>query len=187
MIEDIYAHAAGAFEERVARVPEGHWQKTSACCPDWTVHDLVNHVVNENRWIPPLIEGSTIADVGNSLDGDLLGDDPLAAWRRASVAVASSIRVPENMARTVELSSGPKLGSEYLAEVVADQIIHTWDLAASIDADTALPSELVEFATATLTPLAELWRSAGALGPPVEVPADADAQTKLLALLGRRT
>jgi uncharacterized protein (TIGR03086 family) len=186
MIDDVYAHAASTFEDRLSRVPDGHWQQTSACCPDWTVHDLVNHVVNENRWIPPLIEGATMADVGDSLSGDLLGDDALRAYRDARAAVAASIRVPENMSRTVGLSSGPKLGSEYLAEVVADQIVHTWDLAASIDADTALPPELVDFATATLTPLAELWRSAGVLGPPVDVPDDADAQTKLLALLGRR-
>jgi len=186
MIENVYETAASEFEARLAQAPAGHWDTTSACCPDWTVRDLVNHVVSENRWIPPLIEGSTIADVGDSLSGDLLGDDPLAAWRHASSAVASSIRAPENMSRSVELSSGTRLGSEYLAEVLSDQIIHTWDLAASIDADTNLPAELVDFARATLTPLAEAWRSAGVLGPPVEVPADAGALTALLALLGRR-
>jgi uncharacterized protein (TIGR03086 family) len=185
-IEDVYALAARAFEERLARVPDGHWQKTSFCCPDWTVHDLVNHVVNENRWIPPLIQGSTIADVGESLSGDLLGDDALRAWQSASADVASSLTVPVNMSRTVELSSGAKSGADYVAEVLSDQIIHTWDLAASIGADTVLPTDLVEFATATLTPLAELWRSAGVLGPPVDVRDDADAQTRLLALLGRR-
>ena len=40
------------------------------------MRDLVNHVVGEDRWTVPLVEGRTIADVGSSLDGDLLGDDP---------------------------------------------------------------------------------------------------------------
>jgi uncharacterized protein (TIGR03086 family) len=186
MIEDVYARAAREFEARVAQVSAGDWQKTTRCCPDWTIRDLVNHVVGENRWILPLVGGSTIADVGESLSGDLLGDDALAAWKQASDDVASAIRDPENMARAVELSSGQTVGSAYVVEVVSDQIIHTWDLASSIDADTALPDELVEFASATLTPLAEAWRQAGVLGPPVDVQDDADAQTKLLAMLGRR-
>ena len=39
---------------------------------------LVNHVVYEDVWTVPLMEGATIAEVGDRFEGDLLGDDPVA-------------------------------------------------------------------------------------------------------------
>jgi len=185
-LDEHYRLGADAFGSRLELVPSEAWAQTTRCCPDWTVHDLVNHVVNETMWIPPLLLGETIADVGDRLDGDLISNDPLGAWRRASGDVLEAMAAPGALDRAVELSSGPTTGAKYMAEVLSDQIIHTWDLATSTDADPVLDPALVTFARQTLEPLAELWRQAGALGPPIEVADDADDQTKLLALLGRR-
>ena len=60
-------------------------------CAEWDVHQLVNHVVGEDRWTRPLVDGMTIADVGNSLDGDLLGDDPFAAARTAADEAVAAV------------------------------------------------------------------------------------------------
>ena len=49
---------------------------------EWNVRELVNHVVGEDAWTVPLMRGATIAEVGDSLDGDLLGERP-ARDRRA--------------------------------------------------------------------------------------------------------
>jgi uncharacterized protein (TIGR03086 family) len=185
-IQDTYRRSAEEFGARLQKVAPDAWDQTTRCCPDWTIRDLVNHVVNENKWIPPLLAGKTIADVGNSLDGDLLGNDPIQAYRRASTDVLDAMGRDGSLERTVQLSSGPTPAEHYLAEVLSDQIIHTWDLASSIGTGETLDPSLVEFAGATLRPLAEMWRAGGALGPPVEVDAGADDQTKLLALLGRR-
>lgn len=186
-VEDLYDRSVAEFENRLQQVPEDAWGKTTRCCPDWTVRDLVNHVVNENKWISLLVAAKTIEEVGNSLDGDLLGHDPLAAWRQASAEVRDAIRASGALERTVQLSSGPTPATEYLSEVLSDQIIHTWDLASSIGVGERLDPDLVEFAAATLEPLAEKWRAAGALGVPVDVGDSADRQAKLLALLGRRS
>lgn len=185
-IEEICRRSAEEFEKRLRSVPADAWDQTTKCCPDWTIRDLVNHVVNENKWVPPLLAGKTIADVGGSLDGDLLGDDPLNAYREASRQVLDAIGAEGARGRTVQLSSGPTSAENYVAEVVSDQIIHTWDLASSIGTGETLPDDILGFAGATLRPLAEMWRKGGALGPPVDVGDDADEQTKLLALLGRR-
>ena len=185
-LDEHYRLGANAFSSRLELVPADAWTRTTRCCPDWTVHDLVNHVANETMWVPPLLRGETIVDVGDRFDGDLISSDPLDAWRRAANGVLDVISAPEALDRTVELSSGPTTGAKYVAEVFSDQIIHTWDLATSIDADPVLDPALVTFARQTLEPLAEMWRKAGALGPPVEVADDADDQTRLLALLGRR-
>jgi uncharacterized protein (TIGR03086 family) len=181
-----YRLGADAFGSMLERVPSDAWARTTRCCPDWSVHDLVNHVVNETMWIPPLLKGETITDVGDRLDGDLISHDPVDAWRQAAGDVVEALAEPGTLDRTVELSSGPTTGAKYVAEVLSDQIIHTWDLATSIGADPVLDPTLVTFARQTLEPLAEMWRQAGALGPPVEVADDADDQTRFLALLGRR-
>jgi hypothetical protein len=68
-----------------------------------------------------------------------------------------------------------------------DVIIHTWDLARAIGADERLGAGLVTFAQATLEPRVEAWRTAGALGPAIDLPRGADPQTAFLAMVGRRS
>src|SRR5215470_13737883 len=66
-------------DRRVRAVGADQWSDSTPCS-EWNVHELVNHLVNELRWMPPLLEGKSIADVGDSLDGDLLGSDPIGVW-----------------------------------------------------------------------------------------------------------
>jgi hypothetical protein len=49
-----------------------------------------------------------------------------------------------------------------------------------------MPSEEVQTITSSLAPIADTMRQRGVFGPEVEVPSDADPQSKLLGLLGRR-
>ncbi|MFN2588085.1 MAG: TIGR03086 family metal-binding protein [Actinomycetota bacterium] len=180
-----FESALERFGERLAAAGDDSWGAPTPCS-EWDVRALVNHVVSELAWIPPLLDGKHIADVGDRLDGDLLGDDPPAAWRqvaRDALVAASTEGAPE---RTVHLSAGDASADRYLAEVTADVVVHTWDLARSIGADERLDPTLVEFAEATLRPLIDSWRAAGLLGYEIELPEIADRQTALLALLGRR-
>ena len=58
-------------------VGEDQWGAPTPCA-DWDVRELVNHVAGEDLWTAPLLEGSTIEEVGDRFDGDLLGDDPIS-------------------------------------------------------------------------------------------------------------
>jgi uncharacterized protein (TIGR03086 family) len=150
---------------------------------------LVQHVVNECRWIRPLIDGLTIAEVGDRLDGDLLGADPKGAWRDASAEALATIGPAEALAGTVHLSFGDRSGDQYLSQVACDIAIHTWDLARGIGGDDRLDPEVVAAAQDELDTWGadiEAWRAAGAFGPAVESPPGVDAQTRLLGMLGRR-
>ena len=153
---------------------------------DWDVRALVNHLLNENLWAPPLLDGLTIADVGDRFDGDQLGDDPSAAWSAAASASVAAVSAAGALDRTVHVSFGDISGREYVSQLTCDHLIHGWDLARAIGLDDQLDQELVEWAYDFISPQVEGWRSAGAFGPEVEVPAGASRQDQLLGLTGRR-
>ena len=48
------------------------------------------------------------------------------------------------MSRTVHLSFGDVTGEEYARQLVADLLIHGWDLARAIGADETLDADLVD-------------------------------------------
>ena len=110
-------------------------------CADWDVRQLVNHVVGEDRWTKPLVEGLTIAEVGDALDGDLLGEEPSVAARAAAEEAIAAVEVRLPDGGTVHLSYGEENIGEYLWQLTADHLIHGWDLAAATGQDRALDAE----------------------------------------------
>jgi len=137
-----YRRATDAFGRRVALITEEQWGGSTPCT-EWSVRDLVAHVLNEQLWIPPLVNGYTISDVGDRLDGDQLGGDALGAWRRAQADVVKTIAIDGALERIVNLSSGARSAADYLAEVTVDTLIHTWDLARALGDDERLDDRLV--------------------------------------------
>ncbi|GAA0380983.1 TIGR03086 family protein [Acrocarpospora corrugata] len=172
------------FEERVHAVGEDQW-RLSTPCSDWNVRMLVNHITGENMWTAPLMAGQTIADMGDAFDGDLLGSDPVKAFDAAAEQAVMAMHEPGAMDRTVHLSFGDVPGSEYAAQLFADILIHSWDLARAAHGDERLDPELVAACAAWFADEENLYRDAGLIAPRVGVPADADQQTRLLAAFGR--
>jgi uncharacterized protein (TIGR03086 family) len=181
----MYRRAIEQFGQRVQEVGDDQWTNSTPCT-EWDVRALVNHVVSEDKWVAPLLEGQTIEQVGTRLDGDLLGDDPKGAWKQTHADASNAVGAEGVTERTVSLSRGPTPAEDYLREVAADNVVHAWDLAKGIGGDTKLDPELVTFAYEFFEPQVEIWRSFGALGPEVPIPMDADRQTKLLGMVGRK-
>ncbi len=183
-VPELYRRAMEQFGELLRGVRDDQWPAPTPCT-EWNVRDLANHVIGENRWVPHMMDGKTVADVGDALDGDLLGDDPAGEWDRAAKEALASVQEPGALERTVHLSFGDFPGRYYISQVLSDHVIHAWDLARALGASEELDPELVEFAYEELVPQFEQWRSAGAFGPKVEAGEGADLQTKLLAEAGR--
>lgn len=156
-------------------------------CTEWTVRDLVNHLVSEQLWVPSLVrDGCMIEEVGDTFEGDLLGPDPAASWDTAAHSAREALAAPGALERTVHLSYGDTPATAYCAQMVADLVVHAWDLSRAIGFEERLPEELVGFAVEEITPYAGDLEKSGLFGAPVEPPAGADTQTRLLCLLGRR-
>jgi len=181
----MFRSAVGEFDARVRQIGDDQWQ---AATPDedWAVRDLVNHVVGEDLWAPPLLAGSTLAEVGDRFDGDVLGPDPKAAWRAASAKALQAVEDDGAMDRIVHLSFGDFPGSQYALQLFADHLIHAWDLARAIGADERLDAGLVESCATWFGAMEDAYRDAGLIGTRPPVPGNADAQTLLLARFGRR-
>jgi uncharacterized protein (TIGR03086 family) len=182
----MFSQAVGEFDARVRVIGDGQWQ---AATPNegWNVRDLVNHVTGEDLWAPPLLAGSTIAEVGDRFDGNVLGADPLAAWIAASAGAVRAAGQDGAMDRIVHLSFGDFPGREYTQQLVAEHLIHAWDLARAIGADERLDGELIESCASWFDAVEDAYRNAGVIAARTPVAGDADAQTVLLARFGRRS
>jgi uncharacterized protein (TIGR03086 family) len=84
-----------------------------------------------------------------------------------------------------------RVGRYTLEEAVAtfcigDVLVHTWDLARATGLDETLDADEVCGLYAAMEPMDDVLRQSGQYGPRVDVPGDADEQTKLIAFTGRR-
>ena len=183
-VKAFFSRVLDQMSERIHAIKDDQWTLPTPCT-EWDVRALVNHIAGECLWMPPLFEGKTVADVGDALNGDILGDDPRARWDRAArESLAGLEGVP--VGSTVHLSYGDVTAAYYASEVGSDLTVHAWDVARAIGADERLDDELVRHAMEDLGPKIDQWRAGGAFGPAVPVGADADLQTKLLAQTGRK-
>ena len=181
----LFQRAAEGFGRHVHAILEHQWHDPTPC-DEWDVRVLVNHVTVEQLWVPPLAQGSTVADVGGRFDGDQLGDDPVARWDEVVRASVAAFGAPGALAGTVMLSAGERPTTEYCWEMTTDALIHSWDLARGIGADERLDAELAEVIYERTLPIADHLQETGLFAPPVPVPDDAPLQTRLLAIFGRR-
>jgi uncharacterized protein (TIGR03086 family) len=182
---DKFQRSLDGFDQRVAAVRDDQWQAPTPCS-EWDVRALVGHVTSEQLWAPSMLAGRTMAEVGDRFDGDVLGDDPRAAWREAAAGAREAAASSKALDGMVHVSYGDVPAERYLTEMTLDAVVHAWDLARATGGDERLDPELVELALALVEPNLELLAASGLFGAPLEVPAGADPQTRLLALLGRR-
>jgi uncharacterized protein (TIGR03086 family) len=184
-LPEVHARSLEVTRVFVAGVGDAQWGDVSVC-DEWTVRELVNHVVTGNWWAMELAGGKTIDEVGDRYDGDVLGDDPVAAYDASAAAAAAAFAAPGAMEAPCAVSYGPVPGSVYCGHRFMDVLVHGWDVAQSTGQDTALPPDLVDACWAVLEPQLDLLVASGMFGTAVPVEDDADRQVTLLAVLGRR-
>jgi uncharacterized protein (TIGR03086 family) len=111
----------------------------------------------------------------------------VAAWHVHAAAVQELLDDPAYAGRML---SNPHLGDVPLPDAVdrfytADVFMHTWDLARATGQDETLDAETCAAMLAGMEPIEDAMRSSGQYGPRVDVPPDADAQTRMLGFIGR--
>jgi uncharacterized protein (TIGR03086 family) len=181
---ELYLRAMAATQRIIDGVPAERWH-ASTPCTEWDARQVANHIIGENLWAAELFQGKTIEQVGSALDGDLAGDDPAAAYRRSVRVAQDAVEAPGAMQSICHLSFGDYSGADYAAQLFMDTLIHGWDIAKGTGGNTRLDPELVAACQPIAQELTRQFRQAGVFGEDLPVDADADPQTRLLALLGR--
>jgi uncharacterized protein (TIGR03086 family) len=175
-----HREVAGAFTKTVDETPAAAWD-APAPPEGWVARDVVRHLV---EWLPAFLVGSAgiALPAGPSVD-----DDPVGAWRVHTAGVQALLDESSSAARECDF---PHIGRMTLGQAIAmiytpDVFMHRWDLArATGQAETLDPQRCAEMFEG-MEPMDEVLRQSGQYGPRIEVPDDADAQTKLLAFIGR--
>ena len=159
-------------------------------CGDYDVRALVDHLAwaavlsqraatrmpLEHDWSSltpaPFLDGLPVEQWAAAVPAEL--DSAAAAW--ADPAAWEG----ETVIGSTEMPAGV-VGPMMLAEFV----LHGWDLAQAIGAPYDVPADLGEAVLAAVEPLASMGRDGGWYGPEVPVPADASAFDRALGLTGR--
>ena len=182
-LEDTYRRSVEFWKNTVSNASDD-WSRPTPCT-DWDVRALVNHVVGEDRWTKPLVEGKTIAEVGDAFDGDLLGENPKASAMAAADEALTAVAERLPAGGTVHLSYGEEDIAEYISQLVGDHLIHGWDLAVATGQNRDLDSELVGEVAAWFRNREEIMRSAGAIAARPESATGGNPQADLLIGFGR--
>ena len=182
---DAFDVAHAEFERRLRLVRDDQWTDPTPCA-EWTVHDLVNHVVSSARTYALMVNGCSREQASGDLGAEALGDDPLAAFLHHDEALHDAFRQPGALERVCMHPMGDVSGALLLRARGTEGAIHTWDLARAIGADEHLDPRLVDHALRHLIDMSEVFVEAGAIAPPTG-PTDesVEPQTRMLRLAGR--
>jgi uncharacterized protein (TIGR03086 family) len=143
-------------------------------CDEWDVRTLMNHMLETQRYFVGAAQGRDVSPPGQT-PPDLLGADPVADFTEGRRELIKTFQEPGVIEK-----SGPSLGIAF-----ADQLLHGWDLARATGQDTTMPEGLPEAAYATIHGQFTEEQRKGVFRPEVDVGADASAQDRLLAYVGR--
>jgi uncharacterized protein (TIGR03086 family) len=157
-------------------------------CTEWTVKDLINHMVSGATMFAISAEQGSVPDdmLGKLMGGDNVGDDPQAAWAAASKRAMTAFEAPGVMDKIVKLPFGEMPAGIALNIAVFDVATHSVDLARATGqkvTDTELLEDALIIAQQMVGP--EL-RQPGIFGEAQPCGDDAPVDDRLLAFAGRK-
>jgi uncharacterized protein (TIGR03086 family) len=178
--------ATAHFTQVLAAVRDDDWARPTPCT-DWTVTDLVDHVVGGNRWAVLLLGGAEGRAAIEQVRAGTFGPDRVGDYRDSVTAQRAAFAEPSALMQEVEHVLGRMPGGRFLGMRVGDNLLHSWDLARAIGADDRLPADLVAQALTNLEPMAGRLHLGGMFAPMADADRPAtEPQARLLQLTGRQ-
>lgn len=192
---DLLARACASTRSVLAEVTEAQLAQPTPCA-EWSVHDLVGHIVGATSFFADLAEqGEPPADREWP---DYPGGDFLAAFDRHAARATGAFAAPGAMDMQMALPTGPAPGSVTIQVATGEIFVHGWDLAAAVGgtsdgADGRKPAAVLDDEVAAALLLSD-WlvlcvqvRAADptVFAPEIAAPDGASAADRLAAFLGR--
>jgi uncharacterized protein (TIGR03086 family) len=146
----------------------------STPCSEWKLRDLLNHVLDTQRYFASAGRGEKATPPGPN-PPDIVSDMPAADFAAVRSDVISVFSTEGVIEKTM-----PALGVAF-----TDALIHGWDVAKATGQDASMPDGLAEAAYTTIHGRFSDEQRQGLFAPEVSVADDATAQQRLLAYTGR--
>ena len=173
--------ASGAVAGLISNIRADQWSAPTPCT-DWTVRELVNHLIGMNRVFAALLAGQPPPP---RPPADHIEEDPVGAYRDSAAVLQAAFGRPGVLERAYPGPLGTATGAERLKIRLYDLLAHGWDLAQATEQPADLPDDLaaqsLAFARTQLTGQAR----PGRFGPAQSVAEQAPAIERLAAFLGR--
>jgi hypothetical protein len=136
------------------------------------LRDLAAHYARDDAWVPDMLAGRTMAEVGpDKYDGDLLNPDTQAALARITEAACAAARTVTDPEATVHCSFGDISAREYLLQLDIARCFLAHDIAMALGSRACpLPEELARPMYELTAPEAERRRSYGVFRTPLPFP-----------------
>jgi uncharacterized protein (TIGR03086 family) len=173
--------ALDATGQVIAAISEAQWADRTPCT-EWTVSDLVRHLVVGNSRFATAVDGKDRP----AIEAGATDADMASAYRDSGAALIEAFSQPGALQRSVNIPIGQVPGIVALHLRVTEILVHGWDAATAIRYPAEFPDDIAE---------AELIFSRGKLGdippgrtpfaPPQPVDDGAPAIQRLVACLGR--
>lgn len=186
----LHARAVAATRRVLAGIRPDQWaNRVETASTD--VRTLTNHVVVETDWVAPLLAGESPDEVRQRFPyrTEAFAADPVADYDRASAAATAAFSEAGAMAARCEIGAPgvpaeSRSGRELCGSRFVDVLVHGWEIAKATGQDASLDPDLAKAAYDVIEPeIRELFEH-GVIRQPLDVPAGADPQTRLLALFG---
>ncbi|MGI8310558.1 TIGR03086 family metal-binding protein [Saccharopolyspora hattusasensis] len=172
--------ALNAVGHLVSSIREAQWSDPTPCT-DWTVKDLVNHLVDVNLAVASSLKRQPPPEPGT----DHLNGAPVNAYVRSGAAVQAAFDRPGVLEHTYQGPFGEATGAALLHVRLADLLTHGWDLAQATEPPASLPEDLVEQALAFVRREFTTPARTGRFEHAQAVSEDAPVIDRLAAFLGR--
>jgi hypothetical protein len=144
---------------------------------------LANHAKDE-AWVPDVIAGKTMDEVGETWKGDLLGSDPVGNYDRLNDLATAAVSKPIADGQIAHLSYGDFPVSDFLEHTSYYRGFQAPLIAQVAGIRFHMTDDLIDMLWSSVEPQVEQLRAIHVFGPPVEVPDGSDRQALLLGMTG---
>jgi hypothetical protein len=144
---------------------------------------LANHAKDE-AWVPDVLSGKTMEEVGDAWAGDLLGSDPVGNYDKLNDLATTAVSKPVADGQIAHLSYGDFPVSDFFEHTSYYRGFQAPLIAQVAGIPFHMSDDLIDMLWSAVEPQIEQLRAISVFGPPIEVPNGSDRQALLLGMTG---
>ena len=187
---ELYEAAAKGFRQTLAGVKADQMNGPTPCSL-WNVQALINHNVKVTGFVHGVLLENITVNAQDVIGHALPAEGAVDAFDAGVAQVLELIKSEGSAEKPINTPFGQMKRAEFLMAPFLDLLVHRWDLAKGTGQSATLDGGWAEVAYAAFEPQMEGLRQmemdgAHFFGAPVQVPAGASVQEKLLGMMGRQ-